>query len=249
MIKGIFFDLYGTLFIYGDMKQAWQDWIDGLYMVLYEEAGLTQDQKSFSQHCDGFFSSDNPPPHQDLTLYERRLHALCQTLNINLTNPSTLQRAVAQSIGPWQNHISLDTETSPVLQKLKTQYTLGLISNFDHAPHVYALLQKHNLTSLFEIIVISGDIEIDKPDPEIFHRALNAVNLSPAQVAYVGDNPIDDIQGAQGVGMHPIWISRSTDDILSDYTTSDQTDPSSKPEVPDNVPTISKLSQLFDVIQ
>lgn len=246
MIKGIFFDLFGTLFIYGDMQKSWADWLHGLYTPLVEEAGLTCTKDIFAQHCNGFFAEDKQPPyHPNLTLYERRLHALCQVLDIQ-PSTATFNRAISESIQPWQNHVPLDPKAIPILQKLKTQYTLGLISNFDHAPYVHALLQEHNLTPLFKTIVVSGDIEINKPDPEIFHRALNQVHLSPHETIYVGDNPIDDIQGALGVGMSPIWIRRTKDPKQLDYQTNDQPTQSSPPNVPPTVPVISQLPQLFD---
>jgi hypothetical protein len=30
-VQGFFFDLYGTLLIYGNMKKAWSDWLTAFY--------------------------------------------------------------------------------------------------------------------------------------------------------------------------------------------------------------------------
>lgn len=45
-----------------------------------------------------------------------------------------------------------------------------------------------------------------KPDPRIFEMALKKLGLNPEECIYVGDHPINDIQGASKVGMETIWI-------------------------------------------
>jgi FMN phosphatase YigB (HAD superfamily) len=52
----------------------------------------------------------------------------------------------------------------------------------------------------FTAIVISGEVGIRKPDPRIFHLALQRTGLQPEEVVYVGDTE-EDIAGA--LGMHP----------------------------------------------
>ena len=154
--KGLFFDLFGTLFIYSDMKAAWADWLDLQYELLVKQSGSSCCKDTFSKQCDGIFNQGDPPHVPDLTIYQRRIHHLCQQLDLH-PNPETFQRATIESIQSWQVYVPLDPNTIPVLKQLKTQYTLGLISNFDHAPHVHQLLRDHNLTQLFDTIVISGD--------------------------------------------------------------------------------------------
>ncbi len=53
--KGVFFDLYGTLLIYGDMEAAWSDWLTALRGCL-QLHGLSMAQEDFAERCDGFFS-------------------------------------------------------------------------------------------------------------------------------------------------------------------------------------------------
>ena len=48
-----------------------------------------------------------------------------------------------------------------------------------------------------------------KPDPRIFHAALNEMDLPPTECAYVGDRFDCDIKGAHAVGMTPVWINSS----------------------------------------
>jgi HAD superfamily hydrolase (TIGR01450 family) len=48
---------------------------------------------------------------------------------------------------------------------------------------------------------------VGKPQPYLFQMALARLRLPPAEVAMLGDSPISDIQGAQGVGLRTIWIA------------------------------------------
>ena len=54
-------------------------------------------------------------------------------------------------------------------------------------------------------ILISELEGIKKPDPQIFHRALSRLVVSPNECVYVGDYPINHIQAANAVGIHSIW--------------------------------------------
>ncbi|MDP6041455.1 MAG: HAD family hydrolase [Candidatus Latescibacteria bacterium] len=245
--KGIFFDLFGTLFIYGDMKAAWADWLDVHFKLLIQKSGSACSKETLSKHCDGIFSKGDPPHHPDLTIYERRIQTLCDALNLN-PDPDTFQRATLKSIEAWQVYVPFDPDVIPVLQQLKRQYTLGLISNFDHAPYVRKLLSDYNLSPLFDTIVISGDIEINKPDPRIFHHALKKVDLQPDQAAYVGDSETDDIQGALNTGLYPIWINREDSQLIKDYNSDGNVSPPPSPNIPEGTHTISKLTELLEFL-
>jgi putative hydrolase of the HAD superfamily len=228
------------------MKAAWSAWLDVHYELLIQKSGSTCSKETLSKHCDGIFSKADPPHNPNLTIYERRIQSFCNTLDLH-PDSETFQRATIESIRAWQIHVPLDPDTIPVLQQLKNHYTLGLISNFDHAPHVHQLLSDHNLTPLSDTIVVSDDIEINKPDPEIFHRALKSVDLQPNQVAYVGDSETDDIQGALNTGLHPIWINRKDSELIKDYT-SDGTTSTPSLTIPEGTHTISKLTELLEFL-
>jgi putative hydrolase of the HAD superfamily len=54
--------------------------------------------------------------------------------------------------------------------------------------------------------VVSGVQGVHKPDPEIFWRAAAYAGVAPAQCIYVGDHPVNDIEGATAAGMHPVYL-------------------------------------------
>jgi hypothetical protein len=53
MIRGIFFDLYGSLFVYGDMKKAWVGWLHHFHLSL-KTHGLLLYKESLFKECDRF---------------------------------------------------------------------------------------------------------------------------------------------------------------------------------------------------
>src|SRR5690606_15877365 len=52
--------------------------------------------------------------------------------------------------------------------------------------------------------ISAADAGYLKPHPAIFEHALALVDASPDEAVFVGDNPIADIAGAQGVGMRAV---------------------------------------------
>jgi putative hydrolase of the HAD superfamily len=61
------------------------------------------------------------------------------------------------------------------------------------------------LSPRFDNILISDAEGISKPDRQIFHRALERLNVNPARAVYVGDHPEVDVAGARAAGMQAIW--------------------------------------------
>ncbi len=207
-IRGVFFDLYGTLIPYADMQVAWQTWLTTLHQLL-TDSGNGLDFAQLTDHCEGLFSSPEPaeiPAGQ--TVYEARLAGLCGRLNCK--TDSTLLRLLAdRTVAAWQAHLTLDPDVRSLLTRLKTRYATGLITNFDHTPHIEVVLRDHQLESLFDVIVISDAERYKKPDPRIFRSALEKTNLRPEEVIFIGDSPSDDVAGAHAAGIRPILIERT----------------------------------------
>ena len=59
-----------------------------------------------------------------------------------------------------------------------------------------------------EVIAMSGALEVAKPDPAFFERALALMGADAPDVAYVGDRLDNDVLPAAALGMRAIWIRR-----------------------------------------
>ena len=240
-INGIFFDLYGTLLVYGNMDTAWSDWLNTLHKQL-RLRGLTLSIESLAETCDQFYSKSEPTPRQhDLTVFEQRIQNLCLDLKLNPT-PEDIKVVANKVANAWQKHISLDPETHHVLHTLHRSKKLALVSNFDHPPHTHSVLRKLDLTSYFDSVVISGEIGIKKPDPRIFDAALERTRMKPEEVIYVGDTE-DDITAAQAAGMVPVLIQRHNEGNVWDFSVN--THNSEQEEFTPDVRTITELSELL----
>src|SRR3954453_4598304 len=57
------------------------------------------------------------------------------------------------------------------------------------------------LADRLDVMVFSEEAGTCKPDPEIFLRACHALGVEPTDTMFVGDNLVNDVQGAANVGM------------------------------------------------
>jgi REG-2-like HAD superfamily hydrolase len=95
--------------------------------------------------------------------------------------------------------------TEETLEELRRRgYQLGVISNADGRAE--EALDAAGLRGHFELVVDSGLVGIDKPDPRIFHLALEQMGVHPHDAVYVGDIYEIDVQGARAAGMRAILI-------------------------------------------
>jgi len=102
-----------------------------------------------------------------------------------------VRRAV--SVGP----VAVVTNGPPDIQRLKLAQT-GLAGNF-------------------QVVVISGELGIGKPDPGIFLHALRELGAEPADAVMVGDSWDRDIEGALLAGLRAVWISHGREPVRKDH--------------------------------
>ena len=55
-------------------------------------------------------------------------------------------------------------------------------------------------------ILISGDIGIQKPNPEPFNVMSQRLGIPAQELIYVGDHPINDVDGSRNAGYTPVWV-------------------------------------------
>ena len=94
-----------------------------------------------------------------------------------------------------------------ILTELRNRdYGLGLITNRENVNRFYELLHQMDLQSYFDLVLASGELGVRKPDPAIFHTALERTGAAAANSIYVGDNYWADIVGAERAGMAPVLL-------------------------------------------
>jgi len=109
--------------------------------------------------------------------------------------------------GVWE----LYPEVADVLEKLQTQFQLAVISNFDG--RLRFILEQLGISKFFSDVFISSELGADKPDPEIFRRALKFIRLEPDQVLHVGDDAERDWKAATAAGLSIFQLDRQKNSL------------------------------------
>lgn len=102
------------------------------------------------------------------------------------------------------NAILMD-QAIEVIEAVGKKYRTGLITN-GQTYIQYGKIDHLNIRSLFDVIIVSEEAGVKKPNPKIFEMALEKLELKAEECIYIGDHPINDIEGAASIGMHTIWI-------------------------------------------
>jgi putative hydrolase of the HAD superfamily len=114
--------------------------------------------------------------------------------------------------GVWD----LYPEVNEVLEQLHGRFQPAIISNFDGRLRV--ILEHLGLSKYFAHVFLSSELGADKPDPEIYRRALHLSGARPNETLHVGDDPERDWNGATAAGLSIFRIERprnSLRDLLS----------------------------------
>jgi len=118
-----------------------------------------------------------------------------------------ITRAVEDYFSAFFDFTELIPGTEEMLTTFRSRYPVGLLSNFTHAPAARKLLAQLDISRFFDVILISGEDGFRKPHSSIFFRLANGLGVKPQQLAYVGDDPEPDVEGARAAGMQPIWTT------------------------------------------
>jgi putative hydrolase of the HAD superfamily len=138
-------------------------------------------------------------------------------------------------------HIKLYDDVISCLEKLKeTSIKTAIIT--DGIPiKQYEKILRLNIDELIDLVVISDEIGIRKPNPKLFSYCLNKFNVKGHETIYIGDNIHKDIVPAKLNDIHSVYIHRGG---KHDTTiTGEQIPKEYKPDYE-----ISKLDELFDII-
>lgn len=127
-------------------------------------------------------------------------------LDASKTN-DVVEHASELLFGKDSKVFELYDDVLPCLDALRSAgMRMAIISNWDNSLH--RTVAMFGLTEYFEIVVASLEEGVEKPDPLLFRITLERLGIKPEDALHVGDNPIDDWQGAKNAGMRGIVIDR-----------------------------------------
>jgi len=114
-----------------------------------------------------------------------------------------------------------------IIELHRRGYQLGIIANTITETEIPDWMLSDGVTKYFKTVILSSKVRIRKPDPYIYLIAARVMGVDPDKCAYLGDNPIRDVEGtrAAGYGMmilfeEPATIAKEPQhsDLIPDYT-------------------------------
>lgn len=109
--------------------------------------------------------------------------------------------------GVWEPY----PEVTDVLEGLRPRFRLAVVSNFDG--RLRMILEHLGISKFFSHVFVSSEVGADKPDPEIFRRALGFMKLQPGEVLHVGDDPERDWKAASAAGLRAFKLERGKNSL------------------------------------
>jgi putative hydrolase of the HAD superfamily len=102
----------------------------------------------------------------------------------------------------------LDQDMVYFIQDLRPRFKTALLSNA--SPRLSDLLEELEVVDLFDVIIISGQVGVQKPDPAIYHVTLERLGLAPQETIFV-DDFARNIEAAQALGMETLHFRAGMD--------------------------------------
>jgi putative hydrolase of the HAD superfamily len=216
-LKAIFFDAAGTLF-YLPRGVGYH------YALVAGELGLKWDSRELDRAFHNAWKAmprrapiDGPRDNDDKDWWRQLVdlvaNEVAPSLNeLDRDNFFEIAYEHFAEAGVWE----LYPEVLEVLEKLQPRFPLAVISNFDG--RLRMILAQLGVSKFFKNVFLSSELGADKPDPEIFRRALNLTQLAPNEALHVGDDPERDWQAASAAGLSVFQLDRkknSLRDLLS----------------------------------
>jgi putative hydrolase of the HAD superfamily len=207
MIKTIFFDAVGTLFY---LTKG----VGDHYALVADEVGLKLDPAALDR---AFFAAwekmpsrgaiDGPRENDDKDwwreLVDLVLNDVAPSLNeLDRDNFFEIAYEHFAETGVWEAY----PEVVEVLEKLEPRFQLAVVSNFDG--RLRLILEHLGISKFFKYVFVSSEIGADKPDPEIFRRALKFSGFAADQVLHAGDDPERDWKAATAAGLSIFKLDR-----------------------------------------
>lgn len=194
------FDLDNTLWdvdqVIVTAEQAMREWLKKhvpAVVELYESKGLGDIRTRLL--------ASEPGLRHNLSVLRVRVtqHAI-EACGYGAEEAGRLAQAAFEVFMDGRHQVVYFDQAIPTLALLSSRYRLAALSNGN------ANIQRLGLDRYFSFALSAAQVGQAKPHPEIFLAALRRAGAEAANTIHIGDHLDDDIAGAQGVGMHTIWV-------------------------------------------
>lgn len=217
MIRGIVFDLFDTLVDQNHRRLAPLEvggrrvaaTLPDLHAWARTQAGLDADLVRFAEVLDAVDAElrrETIDVGVELPTIER-FRAFAERLGCPDVD-SVAEGLTRIHMGALREAVTVPDHHEPVLTALARSHRIGLCSNFSDAGTARGVLAEAGFLPHLHSVVISEEIGIRKPRPEIFEAVAEGLGLAPREILHVGDSLAADVAGASAVGMKTVWLTR-----------------------------------------
>ena len=127
---------------------------------------------------------------------------------LGILNPEKLAEKTSKIL-PRKLDFKAYDDAEQTLKNLKRMgYSLIIISNVSSRRNLETYMEKAGLNGYFNALFASGSMGVEKPNPQIFHRAAKEMNVPCQAMVHIGDSYEIDYLGAENAGMMGILIDR-----------------------------------------
>ncbi len=185
-IAAVGFDLDGTLAVPTRDRQT-----------LLDEAAVTAD-------ADPLDRADYLDAHRDNLTAETREPIFSDLLanQPDAPEPESLSTAYREAVNTAL--VPIDGAKT-LISNLRDRYRVGLLTNGPGTAQ-RAKLETLGWESIFDAVLISGEIGMGKPDSRAFQALFTALDVDPHELVFIGDNAEADILGANEAGCHTVQV-------------------------------------------
>ena len=104
----------------------------------------------------------------------------------------------------WRDHdgrrLAHDDVVPTLKELVRRGYKLGIIANTITETEIPDWMCQAQVADCFKTVILSSKVRLRKPDPAIYLLASRCIGSTPENCAYVGDNPVRDVEGAVDAG-------------------------------------------------
>lgn len=115
--------------------------------------------------------------------------------------------SVDKIVEEWNDIARIDWSVIELIKRYSVEYRIALLSNANSA-FLRNIIKRYNLEQYFEVILISSEEGLIKPDSRFFNLMLDKLNIIASEAIMIDDNNIN-INAANNIGMYGIKFESS----------------------------------------
>lgn len=205
-IRFIYFDLDDTLLDHRAAERAALADLKALLPHVFAHVAIDELQATYHAINTALWQQYQQGAIDRATLLHHRFAQLIEALQLVDVTPEQLNTIY---LAHYPRHWRWTQGAQKAFLTIAQHFPVGLLTNG------FAPIQRAKLAHFPELsrharcVIISEEVGVAKPHPELFNHAAAAAGLPPEALLYVGDSWHSDVQGAYRAGWQVAWYHPS----------------------------------------